>query len=423
MAEGSPAIEIVKLGKRYPLRRKPKSQSIREAMTDSLRAIVRGAAEPTTDDFWAVRDVTLTVNKGENIGIVGPNGSGKSTLLKMLSRIVKPSEGHAIVRGRVGALLEVGTGFHPELTGRDNIFLNGAIIGMRGMEIRRRFDEIVDFAGVSEFLDTPIKRYSSGMVMRLAFAVAAHLEPDVLIVDEVLAVGDAEFQRKSLNKINDVSTNGCTVFFVSHNLSFVQQLCNRALMLQHGQLIADGPPAQVVSSYLERNAVQASPDWWQPLPLPSEPRRQVARFDAIRHGNPASPASLPHSYGPMWVEVRIQSTEAFRGSLAVDICDELGNLLLNLDPWKTSNDLVDIPVGVSVWRFDVDHVYLNAGNYVVALWLATATQSPIDHRLTAMRFTLLGQDGILPDPSKQAHADGLVTCSFALRQVACEMIV
>ena len=192
----------------------------------------------------------MTIASGEVVGLIGHNGAGKSTLLKILSRITEPSAGYADVTGRVGSLLEVGTGFHPELTGRENIFLNGSILGMRRAEIRARFDEIVEFAEIERFLDTPVKRYSSGMSVRLAFAVAAHLEPEILLVDEVLAVGDAAFQRKSLAKMTEVADEGRTIIFVSHNLSIIQALCERGVLLERGRITADGPVKETVNRYL-----------------------------------------------------------------------------------------------------------------------------------------------------------------------------
>jgi len=201
------------------------------------------------EEFWALKDVSFEVKRGEVVGIIGRNGAGKSTLLKILSRITEPTEGRVTLRGRVASLLEVGTGFHPELTGRENIFLNGAILGMTKAEIRKKFDEIVAFAEVERFLDTPVKRYSSGMYVRLAFAVAAHLEPEILVVDEVLAVGDAEFQKKCLGKMKDVATGGRTVLFVSHNMGAVTRLCQNGLLLQKGHLIKQGPVEEVISAY------------------------------------------------------------------------------------------------------------------------------------------------------------------------------
>jgi lipopolysaccharide transport system ATP-binding protein len=209
----------------------------------------RRRPSPPSTTIWALRDASFDVRSGEVIGIVGGNGAGKSTLLKVLSRITEPTAGTAEIHGRVGSLLEVGTGFHPELTGRENIYLNGAILGMRRAEVARKFDEIVDFAGVETFIDTPVKHYSSGMYVRLAFAVAAHMEPEILVIDEVLAVGDAQFQKKCLGKMDDVSRQGRTILFVSHNLDAVQRLCSRGLLLERGRIVADGPITDVVSRY------------------------------------------------------------------------------------------------------------------------------------------------------------------------------
>jgi lipopolysaccharide transport system ATP-binding protein len=225
------------------------AKSLMSTMRRTLRGQVAVAGD-RIEEFWALRDVSFEVKQGEVVGIIGRNGAGKSTLLKILSRITEPSEGRVTLRGRVASLLEVGTGFHPELTGRENIYLNGAILGMSRAEIRQKFDEIVAFAEVEQFLDTPVKRYSSGMYVRLAFAVAAHLEPEILVVDEVLAVGDAEFQKKCLGKMQDVSRGGRTVIFVSHNMSAVQSLCARAILLQGGRLVRNGLVNEIVSDYL-----------------------------------------------------------------------------------------------------------------------------------------------------------------------------
>jgi lipopolysaccharide transport system ATP-binding protein len=212
----------------------------------------------SVEEFWALKDVSFELEQGETVGIIGRNGAGKSTLLKILSRITEPTEGEVQIQGRVASLLEVGTGFHPELTGRENIFLNGAILGMSKVEIRRKFDEIVAFAEVEKFLDTPVKRYSSGMYVRLAFAVAAHLDPEILVVDEVLAVGDAEFQKKCLGKMQDVATNsGRTVLFVSHNMNAVKRLCRRAIYLRNGRLLTQGPTDSVVNEYLAHGVQEA----------------------------------------------------------------------------------------------------------------------------------------------------------------------
>lgn len=244
------ALSVRGVGKRYQL---VHGRDRYGRLTESLSAAIRNPMRrgPKPEEFWALRDVTFDVPHGEVVGIVGRNGAGKSTLLKILSRITEPTTGEAVLQGRVGSLLEVGTGFHPELTGRENIYLSGSILGMRRAEIQRRFDEIVDFAEVERFLDTPVKRYSSGMQVRLGFAVAAHLEPDILIVDEVLAVGDAAFQKKSIGKMGAVATSGRTVLIVSHNLAVIDSLCRRALQLDQGQIVADGEASDVVRRYLE----------------------------------------------------------------------------------------------------------------------------------------------------------------------------
>ena len=251
----SSVITVENLGKRYSLSgtAAPAYRTLRDTMAEAARRLVdRDQTNQTkaAEVFWALRNVSFDVNEGDVVGVVGRNGAGKSTLLKVLSRITAPTEGLARIRGRVGSLLEVGTGFHPELSGRENIFFNGAILGLRKHEIRARFDEIVEFAGVADFLDIPIKRYSSGMKMRLAFSVAAHLEPEIMIVDEVLAVGDAEFQKKCLGKMKDISTSGRTVLFVSHSMQTVTSLCDRCILLDKGQIRKEGTPSEVILEYL-----------------------------------------------------------------------------------------------------------------------------------------------------------------------------
>jgi homopolymeric O-antigen transport system ATP-binding protein len=234
----------------------------------------------SSDVIWALSDVSFEVRTGEVVGIVGHNGAGKSTLLKVLSRITPPTQGQVEIRGRVSSLLEVGTGFHPELTGRENVFLNGTILGMRKREIDAKFDEIVEFSGVEKFLDTPVKRYSSGMRVRLAFSVAAHLEPEILIVDEVLAVGDAEFQKKCLNKMQDVGSEGRTVLFVSHNMPAVTRLCERVIMIDGGKVLQDGPTDEVVSAYLHAGSRTKSLREWEDISR--APGDEVVRLCGVR---------------------------------------------------------------------------------------------------------------------------------------------
>jgi lipopolysaccharide transport system ATP-binding protein len=252
-----PIITVENLGKYYKLGRSPeKYQSLRDTLARQVRHMRRGLTRrrrrvsPAMDDgFWALNDINFAIQQGDRVGIIGRNGAGKSTLLKILSRITEPTTGEIRIRGRVASLLEVGTGFHPELTGRENIYLNGAVLGMSKAEICRKFDEIVDFAEVDRFLDTPVKRYSSGMYVRLAFSVAAHLEPEILVIDEVLAVGDAKFQQKCLGKMQSVSSEGRTVLFVSHNMSAVANLCNRGIVLDRGQLRANTDSLEALNLY------------------------------------------------------------------------------------------------------------------------------------------------------------------------------
>ena len=254
----------------------------RRPMTNlRLRNLTTFSETETEDDtIWALRDVSFEIKSGETVGIIGSNGAGKSTLLKILSRITQPSRGTAVVNGRVSSLLEVGTGFHPDLTGRENVYLNGAILGMTRNEIDRKFDDIVDFSDVSKFIDTPVKRYSSGMTLRLAFSVAAHLEPEILMVDEVLAVGDIRFQKKCLGKMGEVASEGRTVLYVAHNMPAISRLCQRAILMGNGQVVQDGPVHEVISTYLNSglgtSAVREWPD------LARAPGGDIVRLCAVR---------------------------------------------------------------------------------------------------------------------------------------------
>ena len=254
--------------------------TLRESLAGAARSIVRRQHGTHYEEIWALRDVSFEVHEGQVLGIVGMNGAGKSTLLKILTRITTPTSGRVELRGRVGSLLEVGTGFHPELTGRENVYLNGSVLGMRRQEIQRKFDEIVEFSGVEQFIDTPVKRYSSGMSVRLAFAVAAHLEPEILLIDEVLAVGDAEFQRRCLGRMEDLSNSGRTIVFVSHQMQAVAQLCDRAILLEKGRMTLDGPAGDVVAHYLQSaDGVGPSRVWSN---LESAPGNKLVRMLSIR---------------------------------------------------------------------------------------------------------------------------------------------
>ncbi len=279
------AIRVDHLSKRYRIglaqtrfQYETLSERLTQMVSAPFRGQGRGANDSSTAYIWALRDVSFEVPQGQVLGVIGRNGAGKSTLLKILSRITEPTEGEVMIRGRVGSLLEVGTGFHPELTGRENIYLNGAILGMKRAEIDRKFDEIVAFAEVEQFIDTPVKRYSSGMYLRLAFAVAAHLEPEILVVDEVLAVGDAEFQKKCLGKMGDVAQQGRTVLFVSHNMSAILRLTQESIVLEKGRLVLRAPSAEAVDYYLSAGNARAGERYWEAeeVPASAAPFRPLA---------------------------------------------------------------------------------------------------------------------------------------------------
>ncbi|MDE2598231.1 MAG: ABC transporter ATP-binding protein [Rhodocyclaceae bacterium] len=272
------AIKVEGLGKRYMIKsgNTPRNTLLRDEIMSFVREFPR--KKDTLKEFWALRDLGFEIAEGDKVGVIGKNGAGKSTLLKLLSRVVEPTTGEIRLRGRISSLLEVGTGFHPELSGRENIFLNGVILGMTRDEVRRKFDEIVNFAGVAAFLDTQVKHYSSGMYMRLAFSVAAHLDPEILVVDEVLAVGDAEFQKKCLGKMQDISAGGRTVIFVSHSMQTVTSLCNQCILLERGQVRKQGAPSEVILDYLGGDA------------------SQVGRVD-FGHGKPVGDDRVQLTYG------------------------------------------------------------------------------------------------------------------------------
>ncbi|RMG47006.1 MAG: ATP-binding cassette domain-containing protein [Acidobacteria bacterium] len=327
-AGGKPtAIRVRGLGKRYRIGAAP-HRTLREALSAAAGSILRRRPRSEAPWIWALRDVSFDVREGEVVGIIGRNGAGKSTLLKILSRITEPTEGRAEIRGRVGSLLEVGTGFHPELTGRENIYLNGAILGMSRRELERKFDEIVSFAEIGPFLDTPVKRYSSGMYVRLAFAVAAHLEPEILLVDEVLAVGDAAFQRRCLGKMGDVARSGRTVLFVSHNMGAVRRLCSRVIQLESGRVVRDGPAAEVVRSYLDEVVPASGTDEVerQLAALPEDPAVRLTHVEVRQDGRPTSRVS---DDAPVEIEIGYVVKQDLTGlRVYFELLDEEGNCLV-----------------------------------------------------------------------------------------------
>ncbi len=320
------AVTTFDVGKRYSLGERGGGYQL---LSERLRGAVR-RERAARREFWALRDVAFEVARGETFGIIGHNGAGKSTLLKILSRVTAPTTGGVDLNGRVGALLEVGTGFHPELTGRENVYLNGALLGMRRQEVERRFDEIVDFAGVERFIDTPVKRYSSGMYLRLAFAVAAHLEPEILIIDEVLSVGDLAFQEKCLGRMQAVAGEGRTVLFVSHNLAAVAALCTRSMLLQGGRKLTEGPTGEVIQEYISRTRAGMTQR------LDERPDREGSgrvRFTAVGFEVAGEPSDIARTGDELAIVLGYETADGRPArdlSFSVSVNSMLGERLLNL---------------------------------------------------------------------------------------------
>jgi ABC-type polysaccharide/polyol phosphate transport system ATPase subunit len=372
------AIEVEHLSKRYRLGEHGPGRTLREAVAGSVRGLGRRGPR---EELWSLRDVSFQVPEGQALGVVGRNGAGKSTLLKILARITQPTVGRSRTRGRVAPLLEVGTGFHPELTGRENVYLNGAILGMSRRDTARRFDEIIAFAGVDRFVDTPVKRYSSGMYLRLAFSVAAHLEPDILVVDEVLAVGDAEFQAKCLGRMATVEREGRTVVFVSHNLEAITRLCARAVWLDQGAATAIGPAGEVVDTYLAdlgRETEESFADRSGPVAL-----RSVRVVDAA-----ARTVEVMRRDQPFTVEVRFLVRAAVPGlDVAVHLYNTHGVEVLSEAWGDTELDRPNDPAEY-VARLQVPPL-LNVGDYTVGVWIGTRYDTFVQE--TALRrFRLEG---------------------------------
>jgi lipopolysaccharide transport system ATP-binding protein len=369
------AIVAKGLGKQYRLGSAPGAAGRFRYRTlrESLAGLFRRSGGTQAGTFWALQDLDFRIEPGEAVAVTGRNGSGKSTLLKLLSRVTGPTAGRIELRGRVGSLLEVGTGFHPELTGRENIYLNAAILGMSRAEVKRQFDAIVSFAEVERFLDTPVKRYSSGMYVRLAFAVAAHLEPEILVVDEVLAVGDAEFQRKCLGKMNEVAHgHGRTVLFVSHNMSSVAALCRRGILLERGRLVADGPVHDVIAKYLARLdqhqfAAEAGGDRAAIL---------SARLD---------PQALAR--GMMRLHVEWRSPQPVRANIGVVVSSAMGTPLFgtNAETHPPAEPIVPATHGTAT--LEIPDLPLHSGLYKASLWLTALGQPGVlDQRPDAVAF-------------------------------------
>lgn len=367
------AIRAVHLGKRYRLGAQVDTYgTLRDVLARGVSRLFRnsegGAASKAF--IWALKDVSFEVPHGQVLGIIGRNGAGKSTLLKILSRVTEPTEGYAELRGRVGSLLEVGTGFHPELTGRENIYLNGAILGMRRAEIDRKFDEIVAFAELEKFIDTPVKRYSSGMYVRLAFAVAAHLEPEILVVDEVLAVGDAAFQRKSLGRMDEVAREGRTVLFVSHNMSAILRLTKRAIVLDQGRIVFDGPTPEAVDYYMGAALLRSGERVWTPeeIPATAAPFRPVALRVRDARGRTTEQV---RSTEPVTVEFEYRLEAPIRGlRVGIYLLSMRGEYVFtsfDTDDPQAFERWAERPAGRYVSRCTIPADLLNEGRYLLSV--------------------------------------------------------
>jgi lipopolysaccharide transport system ATP-binding protein len=404
-----PIITVRNLSKLYRIgARRDRYKTLRSSLNEAIAAPFRrlkGTREEQVrrdEAIWAVKDISFDVQQGQVVGLIGRNGAGKSTLLKILSEITYPTEGRVEIRGRVGSLLEIGTGFHPELTGRENIFLNGAILGMTRAEIKRKFDEIVAFAEVDKFIDTPVKRYSSGMYVRLAFAVAAHLEPEILLVDEVLAVGDAQFQKKCLGKMSDVAHGeGRTILFVSHNMAAIESLCDRCILLDGGRVVADGPVDTVIAAYQAAGA-GASADW---VDLSKHTGRRTGSVPLMKR------AALLDESGAMTASIRMGSSlsvqvefesldKPLRPFLGLSIKTFIGARVTGIDNRIIPGFVFD-PVGRGRITCRLDRVPLMPGNYVIDLYLGDENLS-LDAVFDAITFEVAPADvfgsGKLPPP-------------------------
>ncbi|MDR3458987.1 MAG: ABC transporter ATP-binding protein [Verrucomicrobiae bacterium] len=317
------------------------------------------------EEFWALRDVSFTVNQGDVVGIIGRNGAGKSTLLKVLSRITEPTTGRIEIDGRVASLLEVGTGFHGDLSGRENIFLNGAVLGMTRVEIRRKFDEIVAFSEIEKFLDTPVKRYSSGMFVRLAFAVAAHLEPEILIVDEVLAVGDSSFQKKCLGKMDEVARGGRTILFVSHNMAVMRQLCNKGLLLDKGQILKAGTISEVVDTYLAAG-VEHEGHWRRETEVPKKELIYILEASVFnREGVTSGHLDCTEDFS---IEIKVQANGTFgKAQIALSILNKEGVIILTTCQDDRAREYRPIPAGKHTYRVKIPGNFLAPDTYYLRI--------------------------------------------------------
>ncbi len=351
-------IQVENLGKKYHIKKNVKRyNTLRESITDNLKSILTAQKEEATE-FWPLRDVSFEVQHGDKVGIVGRNGAGKSTLLKLLSRITSPSEGNITLRGKVGSLLEVGTGFHPELTGKENIYLNGSILGMSRREINKKFDDIVEFAEISKFIETPVKRYSSGMYVRLAFSVAAHLEPDILIVDEILAVGDINFQKKCLGKLNETQNTDRTVLFVSHNMQAISSICNKGIYLANNTLCYNGNTETAIGMYINANSSSLSQN------LFSGPLKEKIIFNSISINQNLGAGAVISPYDAISFEVSgISKVKLKSFRMAISIYkDDIRVCTLRDVP-----DGIDLREGKFVFKIEIPKNQFRPGMYSLSI--------------------------------------------------------
>ncbi|MEX1071358.1 MAG: ABC transporter ATP-binding protein [Anaerolineales bacterium] len=368
------AIQVQGLGKQYRLGGKSSSyRTLRDTISDTFTwpvRLLKGELRHRAEKIWALRDVSFEVQRGKVLGVIGRNGAGKSTLLKILSRVTEPSAGYAEIHGRVGSLLEVGTGFHPELTGRENIYLNGAVLGMKRREIAGKFDEIVEFSGVEKFIDTAVKHYSSGMYLRLAFSVAAHLEPEILVVDEVLAVGDAEFQRKCLGKMSDVAEAGRTVLFVSHNMSAILRLTEESIVLEKGEMVYRAPTREAVDYYMAAGLSQSGERVWfdEEIPADAAPFKPISMRVRDPQGKVADTVIARQ---PLEIEIEYELAQAIQGlRVGVYLQTIRGEVVFtsfDTDEPKQYDKYATRAAGHYISRAQLPANFLNEGQYVLGL--------------------------------------------------------
>jgi lipopolysaccharide transport system ATP-binding protein len=415
-------IKAENLGKRYTIGHQSENGrylALRDVLVQNARSLWHKTKDlvqgrpilqgDTLEEVWALNDVSFEIGRGETVGIIGRNGAGKSTLLKVLSRITEPSAGRVTIKGRVASLLEVGTGFHPELTGRENIYLNGAILGMHRAEIKRKFDEIVAFAEIEKFLDTPVKRYSSGMYVRLAFAVAAHLEPETLLVDEVLAVGDAEFQKKCLGKMEGVAREGRTVLLVSHNMAAIRQLCNQAILLNTGNLQESGKTADVLETYSGKNITLNGE-----IDFPNNScKDKDFKFLSLRVLNAkGDPSAIIDRIDGVTIEIDYEIYNCYKmGIIQFSLSTEDGSCLLTSANIDTKSETVGfertVP-GIYSSRIYIGPDFFRIGRYYVSLMATIHGVRVLDNKQEAICFEIISQYNALVDAGPQYGRSGLV---------------